>query len=82
MEAFLSESRRLWLIVEGMTVKKEFGCDHCGAKIEAWSPDDHHTILELKGGPESVERKIECPECEEISIRYWTKEAGPVLLRT
>jgi DNA-directed RNA polymerase subunit RPC12/RpoP len=75
VEGYLSENYRLYLIVEGLTVKKEFGCDHCGAKIEAWSPDDHHTILELKGGPESIERKIECPTCEGESIRYWTKEA-------
>lgn len=82
VEGHLSEGYKLYLIVGGLTVKKEFGCDHCGAKVEARSPDDHHTILELKGGPESLERKVECPNCAEDNIRYWTKEAGSVFMST
>ena len=78
VEGFLSKNRTLYLIVEGMTVKKEFGCDHCGAGIETWSPDDQHTILRLKSEGESLERKIKCPKCEKENTRYWVKEAGHV----
>ena len=71
VEAFLSEGRTLYLIVEGMTEKKEFGCDHCGTKIESWSPDDSHTILELDAGSGALERKIKCPKCGKENTRYW-----------
>jgi len=81
VEAFLSEGRGLCLIVEGMTVKKEFGCDHCGAGIVAWSPDDSHIILELKGGSGSIERKIKCGKCEKENIRYWASVAGGMVFR-
>jgi hypothetical protein len=79
VEAFLSEGRGLYLVVEGMTVKKEFGCDHCGAGVVAWSPDDQHTILGLKPEGESLERKIKCEKCKGENVRYWVKEAGHVL---
>lgn len=82
VEAFLSEGRGLCLIVEGMTVKREFGCDHCGAGNVAWSPDDQYTILRLKAEGDSLERKIKCGKCEKENIRYWVKEAGHVLLKT
>lgn len=76
VEAFLSEGRSLYLIVEGMTAKKEFGCDQCGAKIESWSPDDQHTILRLKAEGDSLERKIKCEKCGKENTRYWVKTGG------
>ena len=81
VEAFLSEDRTLYLIVEGMTVKKEFGCDHCGAGVVAWSPDDQHTILGLKSEGDSLERKIVCEKCKKENTRYWVKTGG-VFLKT
>jgi hypothetical protein len=81
-EAFLSEGRTLYLIVEGMTEKKEFGCDHCGAKIESWSPDDSHIILELDGGSGSLERKIKCQNCGKENIRYWRASGGRPIVKS
>lgn len=82
VEAFISEGRSMFLVVSGLTVKKEFGCDHCGAGIVAWSPDDQHTILRLEKESESIERKIKCGKCEKENIRYWVKEAGPIFMST
>lgn len=72
VEGFLNEGRSLYLFVGPMTEKKDFGCDYCGAKIEAWSPDDYHTNLELKADKDSIERKIKCPKCEKENTRYWS----------
>jgi len=82
VEAFLSEGRDLILCVRGLTVKKEFGCDHCGAGIVAWSPDDQHIIFRVGKESESIERKIVCtnPNCKKENVRYWVKEAGPVFM--
>ncbi|MGA8857039.1 MAG: hypothetical protein WB643_07715, partial [Candidatus Bathyarchaeia archaeon] len=73
VEAFLSEGYELCLIVRGLTVKKEFGCDFCGAGIVAWSPDDRHTILRLEKESDSIERKIKCGKCEKENTRHWVK---------
>jgi hypothetical protein len=79
VEGFLNEGRTLYLIVEGMTEKKEFGCDHCGAGIVAWSPDDQYTILRLKSEGDSLERKIVCEKCKKENTRYWVRAAGPYI---
>lgn len=81
VESYLNDNYALELIVRGMTVKKEFGCDHCGAGIVAWSPDDQHTILRLKSEEESIERKIKCGKCEKENIRYWVKQAESRIVR-
>jgi len=78
VEAFLSEGRNLYLVVEGMTEKKEFGCDNCGARIEIWSPDDSHVILELDSTSASLERKIKCPKCGKENVRYWRASGMPI----
>jgi len=80
VEAFLNEGRSISLVVEAMTVKKEFGCDYCGAGIVAWSPDDQHTILRLESEKESIERKIKCEKCQKENIRYWVKQAPPRIM--
>jgi hypothetical protein len=82
VEGFLSENRTLYLIVEGMTVTKDFGCDYCGATITASSPDDRYTVLSLKPEGESVERKIKCEKCEKKNTRYWLKESQGVYVRS
>ncbi len=73
VEAFLSEDYDLSLIGDGMTAKKEFGCDQCGAGIVAWSPDDQHTILRLAQESNSIERKIKCEKCGKENVRYWVE---------
>jgi DNA-directed RNA polymerase subunit M/transcription elongation factor TFIIS len=80
VEAFLSEGYRLTLIVDGMTEKKEFSCDNCGATIEVSSPDDIYTILELKPVEDNVERKIKCPKCGSDNVRYWRKPSSRVFV--
>ena len=84
VEALLSEGHRLYLIVRHMTVKKEFGCDHCGKGIVVSSPDDQHTILSLEKGTDSIERKIVCgnPDCKKENVRHWHVEAGPIFRST
>ena len=82
MESYLSEGYDLCLIVEGMTVTKQFGCDHCGATIVASSPDDQYTILRVKSEGESLERKIVCENCRKENVRYWMKAGGKVILKT
>ena len=83
VEGFLRSGYRLQLAVSALTAKRKFGCDQCGATIEVWSPDDYRGILELKAGPESIERKIKCPQCQKENIRYWSKVTslqGPLYL--
>lgn len=56
-------------------VEKEFGCDNCGHKLIAISPDDSYTNFFIKQCCEkSIERKIECDDCDFRNIRYWCIE--------
>lgn len=53
-------------------VKKEFGCDQCGRELIAISPDDSYTQFFMKPCCEkSIERKIECDNCNFMNVRYW-----------
>jgi hypothetical protein len=76
VESFLNGNYQLYPTVRGMTVKRKIGCDHCGATVPAWSPDDRNTILSINSGKESVERKIKCEKCKRDNLRYWLKAAG------
>ena len=84
VEAFLKQGYDLSLVVDGMTVKKEFGCDHCGTGLVAWSPDDEHVIFRLTQESDSVERKIVCtnPDCKKENVRYWVKRATGIFSTT
>jgi hypothetical protein len=77
VEGFLNEDHRLYLWVEELTEKKEFGCDHCSGTITVWSPDDAHTVLLLEKIEGSIERKYKCknPKCGKENIRFW-KQTG------
>jgi hypothetical protein len=81
VQAFLNEGYTLYLAVEDLAVKKEFGCE-CGAPVVAWSPDDRHIILQLEAGTESIPCKIKCEKCGKENVRHWHKSAGPVLFRS
>jgi len=51
---------------------KIFGCDNCGHKLEAYPPDDSYTNFFLKACCEkSMERKIECDNCDFVNTRFW-----------
>ena len=53
-------------------VKKEFSCDQCGHLIVAISPDDsHHEFFLERCCEKSLERKIECDNCDFMNTRYW-----------
>jgi len=53
-------------------VKKEFACDQCGRKMEAYPPDDSYTTFFIKSCCEkSIERKYECDDCNFRNVRYW-----------
>ena len=57
---------------DAIMVKKEFGCDNCGHAITAISPDDaHHELLLERCCEKSLERKIECDNCDFVNTRFW-----------
>ena len=52
--------------------EKEFGCDNCNHKLVAISPDDTYTNFFINRCCEkSIERKIECDNCNFMNMRYW-----------
>lgn len=55
-----------------MTERKEFGCEQCGHKITAISPDDIHTLLCINKNDDScIKIPYECDNCYKRNIRYW-----------
>ena len=51
---------------------KEFGCEHCGHKIEAFPPDDSHSIFSLtKTKEDCIKTTYKCEDCHAEIIRYW-----------
>jgi len=74
VEAFLSEDRTLYLIVEGIMTVKEIGCSgqYCTEILKVAPPDSNHAEVTLQKPTEGdfIEREYKCKH-DHITKVYW-----------